>query len=71
LRIWGALENLERALKVPTDGELVLEGTIHRFEIAIELFWKTLSRALQFRLGAPPTPVGVSYLPDAGGVTGL
>ena len=43
-----ALENLERAVAIPKDRELVAEGTIHRFEIAIELFWKTLKRAIQY-----------------------
>jgi nucleotidyltransferase substrate binding protein (TIGR01987 family) len=26
----------------------VAEGTIHRFEMTIELFWKTLRRAIQY-----------------------
>ena len=44
----NALENLERAVQIPKDRELVAEGTIHRFEITIELFWKTLSRAIRY-----------------------
>lgn len=51
-----SLENLERALKVPRDRELVVEGTIHRFEITIELMWKTLKRALEFEGVHPKTP---------------
>lgn len=44
----SALENLERAVQISRDRELVAEGTIHRFEMTIELFWKTLRRALQY-----------------------
>ena len=51
-----AVVNLERALQVPTQGELVFEGTIHRFEITIELVWKTLKRALEFEGLNPRTP---------------
>jgi nucleotidyltransferase substrate binding protein (TIGR01987 family) len=43
-----ALQNLERAVEIPKDRELVAEGTIHRFEITIELFWKTLRRAIKY-----------------------
>ncbi len=43
-----ALNNLERAIQIPKDRELVAEGTIHRFEMTIELFWKTLQRAIRF-----------------------
>jgi nucleotidyltransferase substrate binding protein (TIGR01987 family) len=43
-----ALQNLERAVSIPKDRELVAEGTIHRFEITIELFWKTLRRAIRY-----------------------
>lgn len=52
----NAVENLERALTVPREQELALEGTIHRFEIVIELMWKTLKRALEFEGLAPKTP---------------
>ncbi len=44
----NALENLERAVRIPKDRELVAEGTIHRFEMTIELFWKTLRRAVRY-----------------------
>ena len=56
LNLTGALENLERAVEIPADRELVMEGTIHRFEIAIELFWKTLSRALHYEGTKVDTP---------------
>jgi nucleotidyltransferase substrate binding protein (TIGR01987 family) len=51
-----ALENLEDALKIPRDRPLVVEGTIHRFEMLIELFWKTLKRALEYEGMRPKTP---------------
>lgn len=51
-----AVLNLERALTLPSDRELVIEGTIHRFEITIELMWKTLKRALEFEGLTPRTP---------------
>jgi nucleotidyltransferase substrate binding protein (TIGR01987 family) len=44
----NAVENLERAVEIPRDRELVAEGTIQRFETAIELFWKTLQRAMSY-----------------------
>jgi nucleotidyltransferase substrate binding protein (TIGR01987 family) len=51
-----ALANLERALLIPRDRELVVEGTIQRFEVTIELFWKTLKRALEYEGFSPKTP---------------
>lgn len=42
----SALENLESAFKIDRNQELAKEGTIHRFETAVELAWKTISRAL-------------------------
>ena len=51
-----AVANLERALTIPKDRELVYEGTIHRFEITIELMWKTLKRALEHERIQPKTP---------------
>lgn len=44
----NAVDNLERALKIPRDRELVFEGTIHRYEVTIELMWKTMQRALKY-----------------------
>lgn len=51
-----ALTNLERAIQIPKDRELVAEGTIHRFEMTIELFWKTLQRAIKFEGTKVSTP---------------
>lgn len=51
-----ALTKLEDALKIPKDRELVVEGTIQRFEYVIELMWKTLKRALEFEGIHPKTP---------------
>jgi nucleotidyltransferase substrate binding protein (TIGR01987 family) len=51
-----ALENLERAVQIPKDRELVAEGTIHRFEMTVELFWKTLQRAIRFERRRVETP---------------
>jgi nucleotidyltransferase substrate binding protein (TIGR01987 family) len=52
----SVVTNLERALTIPKDRELVVEGTIHRFETAIELMWKTLKRALEYEGLHPKTP---------------
>jgi len=43
-----AVDKLNSALVIPNDRELVVEGTIQRFEVVVELLWKTLSRALKF-----------------------
>lgn len=51
-----AMSKLEDALKIPKDRELVVEGTIHRFEYVIELMWKTLKRALELEGIHPKTP---------------
>ncbi len=42
----AALERLEEALQEPKRNKLAVDGTIQRFEFAIELFWKTLKRFL-------------------------
>ena len=47
---------LEDALKIPKNRELVVEGTIQRFEFVIELMWKTLKRALEYEGIHPKTP---------------
>ncbi|WP_166308749.1 HI0074 family nucleotidyltransferase substrate-binding subunit [Bradyrhizobium sp. 2S1] len=52
----SAVSNLERAITIPRDRELVYEGTIHRFEVTIELMWKTLKRALEYEGLQPKTP---------------
>jgi len=41
-----ALQRLDEALKEPSNNSLLIDGTIQRFEFAIELLWKTLRRAL-------------------------
>ena len=51
-----AMSKLENALKIPKDRELVVEGTIQRFEFVIELMWKTLKRALEYEGVHPKTP---------------
>lgn len=43
-----AVDKLNSALEIPNDRELVVEGTIQRFEIVVEILWKTLNRALKF-----------------------
>lgn len=41
-----ALERLREALAQPEDNPLAIDGTIQRFEFAIELSWKALRRLL-------------------------
>jgi nucleotidyltransferase substrate binding protein (TIGR01987 family) len=41
-----ALERLHEALAQPEDNPLAIDGTIQRFEFAIELSWKALRRLL-------------------------
>ena len=41
-----ALTRLEQALARPSPDDLEMDGTIQRFEFSVELFWKTLRRAL-------------------------
>ena len=51
-----AMSKLEDAIAIPKDRELVVEGTIQRFEFVIELIWKTLKRALEYEGIFPKTP---------------
>lgn len=51
-----AVDKLSSALLVPNDRELVVEGTIQRFEVVVEILWKTLNRALKYE--------GVRLQPD-------
>ena len=44
-----ALERLEEALAVSLDNPLAIDGTIQRFEFALELTWKTLRRLLEVK----------------------
>lgn len=41
-----ALERLREGLELPEASPLAIDGTIQRFEFVVELFWKTLKRAL-------------------------
>jgi nucleotidyltransferase substrate binding protein (TIGR01987 family) len=52
----AAVGKLEDALEIPKDRELVVEGTIQRFEYTIELMWKTLKRALDYEGIHPKSP---------------
>lgn len=51
-----ATDKLEAALNIPVDRELVMEGTTQRFEVSVELIWKTLQRALEYEGIHPKTP---------------
>jgi len=51
-----AVDRLEEALKIPKDQNLALEGTIQRFEVVVELVWKTLQRGLKYEGIHPSTP---------------
>lgn len=51
-----AVDKLDSAIKIPNDRELVTEGTIQRFEVVVELVWKTLRRALKYEGIHPTTP---------------
>lgn len=42
----NALKRLKEALQEPEDNSLFVDGTIQRFEFAIELYWKTFKRLL-------------------------
>lgn len=46
LNLGNALDRLQDALAEPEHNSLIVDGTIQRFEFAIELFWKTLKRLL-------------------------
>jgi nucleotidyltransferase substrate binding protein (TIGR01987 family) len=43
----NALDRFGEALAHPTPDDIVMDGTIQRFEFTFELFWKTLRRFLQ------------------------
>jgi len=43
----NALNRFGEALAHPDPDEIVMDGTIQRFEFTFELFWKTLRRFLQ------------------------
>jgi nucleotidyltransferase substrate binding protein (TIGR01987 family) len=41
-----ALLTLEEALQEDSTNSLMVDGTIHRFELTMDLYWKTLKRIL-------------------------
>lgn len=47
VNLGNALKRLEEALNEKHPNPLYIDGTIQRFEFAIELFWKTLKRLLE------------------------
>jgi nucleotidyltransferase substrate binding protein (TIGR01987 family) len=51
-----ALDRLREALAEPEANPLAVDGTIQRFEFAIELFWKALRRLLLREGVATTTP---------------
>jgi nucleotidyltransferase substrate binding protein (TIGR01987 family) len=51
-----ALDKLEEAVNTARTSPLIAEGTVQRFEFVIELFWKTLKRALEFEGRITRTP---------------
>ncbi len=51
-----AIDKLNSALQIPNDRELV-ERTVKRFEVVVELLWKTLIRALKYE--------GIRIQPDS------
>lgn len=51
-----AFDKLDSALKIPVDRELVMEGTTQRYEVTVELVWKTLKRCLKYEGIHPKTP---------------
>lgn len=48
LNLARAQASFDAALVVPPQQELAKEGTIHRFETLLEVFWKSLQRALEY-----------------------
>ena len=45
-RLRRAVVRLEEASQVPADQPLAIDGSIQRFELAFELFWKAAKRLL-------------------------
>jgi nucleotidyltransferase substrate binding protein (TIGR01987 family) len=59
-----AIVKLKLALEQNSTDELVIDGTIQRFEFCIELFWKMLKRALQeegIETGTPREAIQRAY----------
>lgn len=51
-----AIANLEEAYTITPATRIVIDGTIQRFEIMIELYWKTLKRVLAYTGITASTP---------------
>lgn len=51
-----ALNRLQEALQIDKPNQLMIDGTIQRFEFVIELFWKTLRRILEEQGNITSTP---------------
>lgn len=51
-----ALDRLGEALREPEDAPLLVDGTIQRFESAVELLWETLKCLLEAEGVATGTP---------------
>ena len=56
LALGRALDRLGEALAQPEDNPLAIDGTIQRFEFAMELYWKALRRLLLREGVATTTP---------------
>jgi predicted nucleotidyltransferase len=59
-----ALDRFGEALAIPNPDEIVMDGTIQRFEFTFELFWKTLRRFLQregIDTASPKNPLRHAY----------
>ena len=59
-----AIVKLKLALEQNSTDELVIDGTIQRFEFCIEVFWKMLKRALQeegIETGTPREAIQRAY----------
>jgi len=52
----NALARLEEALQIEKPNQLMIDGTIQRFEFVLELFWKTLKRLLELEGIQAETP---------------
>ncbi len=60
-----AVTRLEEALQADDSNALAVDGTIQRFEFALELLWKTLKRALAFEgvsdVGSPRAALKAAF----------
>ena len=63
----NALDRFGEALAHPEPDDIVMDGTIQRFEFTFELFWKTLRRFLQregIDTGSPKNTLRYAYRRD-------